>query len=119
MRVAGVALGTALLLVLLAASDGVTICHHPGPLEDPFGSNAITITVASPALKAHLGHGDTIGACKPSATPRPAPTPRPTPQPTPRATQPPRPTPAPTRTPATGPTVAPTAMPPLPPTDTR
>ena len=38
--------------------DKVTICHKPFKKK---GGN--TITVARPALPAHLGHGDYIGAC--------------------------------------------------------
>ena len=36
-----------------------TICHIPP--GNP--SNARTITVGQPALKAHLAHGDTEGEC--------------------------------------------------------
>ncbi len=37
----------------------VTICHIPP--GNP--ANAHTITVGEPAVRAHLAHGDTIGAC--------------------------------------------------------
>jgi hypothetical protein len=37
----------------------VTICHHTHSQHNPF----VTITVSEHALPAHLGHGDTIGAC--------------------------------------------------------
>ena len=37
----------------------VTICHHTHSQHNPF----VTITVSQHALPAHLGHGDTIGAC--------------------------------------------------------
>src|SRR6266496_5253168 len=37
----------------------VTICHHTHSQKNPF----VTITVSEHALPAHLGHGDTIGAC--------------------------------------------------------
>jgi len=36
-----------------------TICHHTGSSKHPWH----TITVANPALPAHLRHGDTIGSC--------------------------------------------------------
>jgi len=38
--------------------DRVVICHKPGtPAEH-------TMTVAQPAVAAHLGHGDTLGPCE-------------------------------------------------------
>ena len=37
----------------------VTICHHTHSQTNPF----VTITVSESALPAHLGHGDTVGAC--------------------------------------------------------
>src|ERR671936_2482473 len=37
----------------------VTICHHTHSQKNPF----VTITVSEHALPAHLGHGDTVGAC--------------------------------------------------------
>ena len=37
----------------------VTICHHTHSQTNPF----VTITVSENAVPAHLGHGDTIGAC--------------------------------------------------------
>lgn len=37
----------------------VTICHHTHSAKHP----TVTITVAQAALKAHLRHGDTVGAC--------------------------------------------------------
>ncbi len=40
-------------------ADKVTVCHIPPGNPD----NAHTITVGAPALDAHLGHGDTQGAC--------------------------------------------------------
>ena len=39
----------------------VTICHHTHSQHNPF----VTITVSEHALPAHLGHGDTVGACPP------------------------------------------------------
>lgn len=42
----------------------VTICHHTHSRKNPF----VTITVSVHALPAHLGHGDTIGACSQGAT---------------------------------------------------
>jgi hypothetical protein len=39
--------------------DKVTLCHRPPGKPD----NAHTITVGAPAAPAHLGHGDTLGAC--------------------------------------------------------
>jgi hypothetical protein len=53
-----------------SATDGqyppskVTICHHTHSQKNPF----VTITVSVHALPAHLGHGDTIGACSQGAT---------------------------------------------------
>jgi hypothetical protein len=38
--------------------DKVTICHKPEKKH-----SGETITIASPALSAHLAHGDTLGAC--------------------------------------------------------
>lgn len=40
--------------------DKVTLCHVPP--GNP--SNAHTISVGSPAVQAHLGHGDALGECK-------------------------------------------------------
>lgn len=40
-------------------SGKVTICHHTHSAKNPF----VTITVSVNALKAHLKHGDTVGAC--------------------------------------------------------
>lgn len=37
--------------------DEVTLCHKPGGPEEK------TITIPNSALSAHLGHGDTTGAC--------------------------------------------------------
>ena len=37
----------------------VTICHHTHSQKNPF----VTINVSERALPAHLGHGDTVGAC--------------------------------------------------------
>jgi hypothetical protein len=37
----------------------VTLCHHTHSKKHP----TVTITVGAPALKAHLRHGDTVGAC--------------------------------------------------------
>jgi hypothetical protein len=37
----------------------VTICHVAGK-----NGQRVTITVASPAVPAHLAHGDTRGACR-------------------------------------------------------
>jgi len=42
-----------------AGTTKVTICHIPP--GNP--SNAHTITVGQPAVRAHLAHGDTVGAC--------------------------------------------------------
>lgn len=42
-----------------SGADKVTICHRPPGNPD----NARTITVGEPAASAHLGHGDTAGAC--------------------------------------------------------
>jgi len=40
----------------------VTICHNASK------NNPHTITVAQPAVKAHLAHGDTLGECQSIAT---------------------------------------------------
>ena len=37
----------------------VTICHHTHSKKNPL----VTITVGAAAVKAHLKHGDTLGAC--------------------------------------------------------
>jgi hypothetical protein len=50
----------------------VTICHYPSGNR----ANHQTITVGTPAVKAHFKHGDTMGACD-SVTPTPTPTPTP------------------------------------------
>jgi len=47
--------------------EGVTLCHIPP--GNP--ANAHTITVGEPAVKAHLRHGDTLGACDGSSEPTP------------------------------------------------
>jgi len=47
--------------------EGVTLCHLPP--GNP--ANAHTITVGEPAVKAHLRHGDTLGACDGSSEPTP------------------------------------------------
>jgi hypothetical protein len=44
-------------------ADKVTICHHTGSKKNPFR----TIRVSRNALKAHLKHGDTVGACGPNS----------------------------------------------------
>jgi hypothetical protein len=45
----------------------VTICHRTHSKKHPF----VQISVGAPAAKAHLRHGDTLGACP--APPAPAP----------------------------------------------
>jgi hypothetical protein len=40
----------------------VTICHHTHSKKNPW----VTITVSQSAVKAHLKHGDTLGACSTS-----------------------------------------------------
>ncbi len=37
----------------------VTLCHHTHSKKHPW----VTITVGAPAVKAHLKHGDVLGAC--------------------------------------------------------
>ena len=79
-RAYGAAAVTAALLVplgvfgapALAGSAGssaqyqyrVTICHHTHSKKHP----THTITVSSAAVKAHLNHGDTLGACPATVT---------------------------------------------------
>jgi hypothetical protein len=48
----------------------VTLCHK-----------GETITVAQPAVQAHLDHGDTLGACGPAPSPTPTASPSPSPSP--------------------------------------
>jgi hypothetical protein len=43
--------------------EKVTICHRTGSKKNPF----VTIRVSKNALKAHLKHGDTLGACGPNS----------------------------------------------------
>jgi hypothetical protein len=80
-----------------ADAHKTTICHIPP--GNP--ANAHTLCVGSPAVPAHLAHGDHLGSCCDSTTPAPTPT---TPAPT---------TPAPPGggTPAPGPTPDPTTGP--------
>jgi hypothetical protein len=47
------------------AQAKITICHLPP--GNP--ANAQTITVGEPAVRAHLAHGDAIGACAPACVP--------------------------------------------------
>jgi hypothetical protein len=42
---------------LAAPKDKVTICHRPGTVDEE------TLSVANSAVQAHLGHGDSLGAC--------------------------------------------------------
>jgi hypothetical protein len=46
-------------LEAIARQNKVTICHKPN------GANPHTLEVAGPAVNAHLGHGDYLGACQP------------------------------------------------------
>ena len=111
MRVALALLGIVALLALMAAAPGlVPICHHPNPLEDPFG-HPHTIYIAPDKVAKFLENhpGDTLGPCVPSPTPTPRPTPAPTVRPTPRPT--PHPTPHPTPRPTPIPTPTPVALP--------
>ena len=73
-----------------ARQERVTICH-----------NDHTITVAAPAVPAHLAHGDTIGACGSGV---PTETPGDTPTATPTETPGDTPTATPTETPGDTPT---------------
>ncbi len=41
----------------------VTLCHNAGQ------ENQQTIVVGKPAAKAHMAHGDTVGACQPLPAP--------------------------------------------------
>jgi Prealbumin-like fold domain len=56
-----------LVTPVLASEQQVTICHRPP--GDP--QNVQTIAVGQSAVSAHLGHGDTLGACPPPP-PQPA-----------------------------------------------
>ena len=56
-----------LVTPVLASEQQVTICHRPP--GDP--QNVQTIAVGQSAVQAHLGHGDTLGACPPPP-PQPA-----------------------------------------------
>ncbi len=57
-------LATLTAMPVFAGKEKVTICHKGN-----------TLTVAAPAVDAHLGHGDSLGACAavPAAPPPPAP----------------------------------------------
>lgn len=46
----------------------VTLCHKAAA-EDP--EQQQTITVGGPAAKAHMAHGDTVGACPTPTPPQP------------------------------------------------
>lgn len=73
------------------------VCHAP-----PGNPNKKhTIHVGTPAVRAHLSHGDELGKCEGDETPTPSPSPTPTPTPTPT----PSPTPTPTPTPDTTPPI--------------
>ena len=50
----------------LTQADPVTVCH-----------SSVTTSVTPSTLQAHLGHGDTQGACAATPTPTPTPTPAP------------------------------------------
>jgi len=55
-------IGAGVIPVVASNGDGsqdkVVICHKPGtPAEH-------TLTVAQPAVAAHLAHGDTLGPCE-------------------------------------------------------
>jgi hypothetical protein len=83
LRLAAAAAISAGLLVPLAAFSGaglaspsaaqyqykITICHHTHSTKNPW----VTINVSNSALKAHLKHHDTMGACPPKPS-TPAPT---------------------------------------------
>lgn len=45
--------------VNFSSNSGVTLCHFPPGNPD----NAKTKTIGAPAARAHLAHGDTLGAC--------------------------------------------------------
>jgi hypothetical protein len=47
-----------------AGQQKVVVCHHTGSVKHPFH----TITVAAPAVPAHEGHGDEVGAACPTTT---------------------------------------------------
>ena len=101
--------------VIAEAQARVTICHREG------NGSFHAITVAAPAVEAHLAHGDAVAGtaeldenCEPSGTPQPTETPTETPEP--GATNTPPETPVveasvtPTNTPTDTP-VGPTATP--------
>ncbi len=56
----------------MAGQPKVTICHK-----------GETLSVAQPAVQAHLGHGDSLGPCGPSPSPSPTGSPSPSPSPSP------------------------------------
>ena len=58
----------------MAAQPKVTLCHK-----------GETLSVAQPAVQAHLAHGDTLGPCGPSPSPSPSASPSPSPSPSPSA----------------------------------
>jgi len=42
----------------------VTICHIQGPKKKQGKGKTKTLTVGADAVPAHLGHGDSLGACE-------------------------------------------------------
>jgi len=54
----------------VAGQPKVTLCHK-----------GETLSVAQPAVQAHLAHGDTLGPCGPSPSPSASPSPSPSPSP--------------------------------------
>ncbi len=61
-----------------ASVDGVAVAMAPQP-KVTLCHKGETITVAQPAVQAHLDHGDKLGACGPTPSPSASPSPSPSP----------------------------------------
>jgi 4-hydroxyphenylpyruvate dioxygenase-like putative hemolysin len=63
------------LVLVLSVFGGVGFAKNPAPAQKQYGKKVtlchkgkVTITVSKNAVKAHLKHGDTVGACATSTT---------------------------------------------------